>query len=122
MAVNTYVRVLPMYDHLSQKLSEKISQGNFSVTSEYRSRLSAVLNSLNIEQAEQIMLLIIHHYFLTHSDSNPFVSENCNIKGGNRSRHFPYGIRVSPSGKGCSFDVEKLPIPLQALLGIYCYI
>lgn len=46
---------------------------------------------------------------------NPFTTENCN-----RSRNLPYGIHVSPHGKGFSFDLDQLPGTLQALLGIYC--
>jgi len=119
-AMSTYVHSLPLYDYLARKLSDKISQGNFSVTPNYKAKLCAALSSLTIEQAEQIALLIIHYYFLTNSGRNPFIPENCVSRGTSRGRNLPYGIKISPSGKGFSFDIDKFPASFQALLGIYC--
>lgn len=121
-STGVHVRILPLYDNLTKQLSEKVSKGNFSVTPEYRSKLYSMLSSLTIEQSEQITLLIIHYYFLTNNDKNPFTNENCNQKGGSRMRNLPYGIKISPSGKGFSFDIDKVPILFQALLGMYCSI
>lgn len=120
--LNARVFELPLYTNLAQQLSEKVSQGNFLITPDYRSKLCNVLSSLGVNQSEQIALLLIHYYFLTNPNKNPFTYENCNSKSGNRSRNLPFGIKISPSGKGFSFDIDKLPIAFQALLGSYCQI
>jgi len=114
--VTSFVHPLPLYDALAKKLSEKLSQGNFSVTPNYRVRLRTVLSSLSKDQAEQVALLLIHYHFLNNPESNPFTPENCTSK----NRNLPYGIKISPSGKGLSFDLDKLPASFQALLGTYC--
>lgn len=122
----SYVRTLPLYDRLAEQLNEKISQGNFSISSEYRKKLRKVLNSLNQDQANQVALLLIHYYFLTVPSSQPFTVSN--LKTGTRTHGaqsigaqvLPFGIRVSPSGQGFSFELDQLNGSIQALLGTYC--
>lgn len=126
-STNNYLHILPLYDILVEKLTKKINQENFSVTEEYKNRLRTVLSNLDPPRANQIVILLIHYYFLTHPNStNPFTLENCSAKSTSRNKisNLPYDIIVSSSGKGLSFDIkdDKVPIPLQALLGVYCCI
>ena len=119
--VNNYLRSLPLYDTLSVKVMQRINQNTFSITPEYKLKLINVLNSLDPAKASEICLLVIHYYFLTIRDSNPFIPSNCTAKSSrNIANNLPYDIRVSSSGKGISFDIDKLPAQFQALLGICC--
>lgn len=115
---NPYLRRLPLYDNLSRELETRMSKGNFSLPNDFNEYLSTALTSLNKEQAEQVVLLITHYYFLTNSD-NPFTAENCNPKQKGKSR-LPYGMKIGPSGKGLSLNLNAIPPAFLALLGIYC--
>lgn len=123
-STTNYLRILPLYDTLVDKLTKKINQENFSITDEYKNRLKSILSNLDPSRANHIVLLLVHYYFLTHPNSNPFTLENCSIKSTSRSKvsNLPYDIIISSSGKGLSFDYDdnKVPHPLQALLGVYC--
>jgi hypothetical protein len=121
---NNNLRKFPLYDTLVAKLSQRVNQENYSVTPEYKSRLSTILSNLDPARGTEISLLLIHYYFLTTPDSNPFTLSNCTVKSSARSsvNNLPYNIRISPPGTGYSFDIDTLPIPFQALLGIYCCI
>lgn len=112
----SYSRALPLYNTLADKL---IKRENFSITNEYRSRLEVALSNLDPPRTNQVTLLLIHYYFLEHPNTNPFIPENYNTK---TSRNLPYNIKISSSGTGLSIDLNKLPTPLQALLGMYCCI
>ena len=122
--INNCVRNLPLYDTLLSNLTDRANQENFSITPEYKNKLCTVLNSLDPPRATEIALLLIHYYFLVNPNSNPFTINNCNSKTSSRSNFnaLPYGIKISSSGKGFSFDIDTLPIPFQALLGTYCRI
>lgn len=109
---NPNLRKLPLYEEILKRLNEKSAKGNFSINAEFKTKLCNILCSLQKDQCDQIGLLIIHYYFLT-GDGNPFNRED-------RSIQLPFGIKENPSGKGCSFDVDNLPLNLQVLLGIYC--
>ena len=111
-----YIRPLPLYNNLSEKLTTRMSHGHFSITPEFRTKLCTTLNSLSVNQSEQVTILIIHYYYLTNFSHNPFHPDVCLPK----SKNLPFGIKISPSGKGFSFDIDGLPIALQALLGMYC--
>lgn len=123
---NNYLRILPLYDTLVEKLTTKINQENFFITDEYKNRLKFVLSNLDPSRANQVALLLIHYYFLTHPNSNPFTLENCSMKSASRNSisNLPYDIKISSSGTGLSFDFndDKVPPPLQVLLGVYCCI
>lgn len=125
-AIPVYTRKLPLYDTLIAKLSEKASKEGLTITPEYKTKLVSVLNSLNPEQASQVALLLIHYYFLNNPYSNPFTSANSKINSrtnrGSKSENLPFDIKISSSGKGFSFDIDTLPVAIQALLGIYCCI
>jgi len=109
---------LPIYNNLVEALNAKISQGNFSIRAEYRNQIHQILNSSSLDHGEQISLLLIHYYFLSHLtpdgqidlSTNPFVS----------GHNLPYGIKLSPSGEGFSFELDQLDPSFQALLGTYC--
>ena len=118
----TYVRILPLYNTLIANLTQRVNQGSISVTSEYKSKLMATLNSLDPTRAREVSLLLIHYYFLLNPEYNPFINLNRINKPSSRSINvnLPYDIRPSPSGTGLSFDIDKLPSSFQALLGIYC--
>lgn len=121
---NSYLRALPLYDTLVGKLAKRVNQGNLTITPEYKLRLTSILSNLDPSRANEVALLLIHYYFLTNHDSNPFTTANCNVKPSSRSNVnvLPYDIKIGSLGKGCSFDLDKLPIEFQALLGIYCSI
>jgi hypothetical protein len=93
---------LPLYESLNPR------EGQHSITPEYLQRLSSILTSISPDCAEQVALLLIHHYQLT--SSQPFDPTNP-----------PYGIKMSPSGKGFSFDLKMLPASFIMLLGNYLY-
>jgi hypothetical protein len=116
----SYVRPFPLYDHLATQLNAKINQGNFSINEEYLENLHKVLNSLNEDQAKQVTVLLIHHYFLSCPDQQPFVPNNLKHSGRSGPSSLPFGIRPGPGGKGFSFELDQLTRPLQALLGIFC--
>lgn len=104
----SFVRKCPIYDTFAIRVTEKdLPQYTINV----KSKLTRLLNSLSQEQAEQITVLLIHFYFLNNPESNPFTPKNKNL---------PYGIKVSPSGKGFSFNFETIPIAFQVLLCKYC--
>jgi hypothetical protein len=114
--------LLPLYDTLAERLTKRVNQENFSITDEYRKKLESILNTLDPAHADQIVLLLIHYYFLEHPNINPFTLENCTVKptSRNNTSNLPYGIKPGPSRKGLSFDPNETPMPLQALLGTYC--
>lgn len=121
---NNYLRSLPLYDTLVAKLSQRVNQGQYSITPEYKLRLTTILSNLDSTRATEVALLLIHCYYLVNPDSNPFTPTNCSVKTSSRSNvsNLPYDIKISSSGKGFSFELEKIPMQVQALLGIYCCI
>lgn len=111
--VNPYLRELPLYNNLLAKVNERLATENFSISNEYKVKLSNILSSLTKEQAEHIVLLIIHYYFLTSKDNiNPFVK--------NRQIPLPFGLKENGKHKGCAFDLNALPLNLLIILGTYC--
>uniref|UniRef100_A0A6C0IX94 Uncharacterized protein n=1 Tax=viral metagenome TaxID=1070528 RepID=A0A6C0IX94_9ZZZZ len=109
--------LLPMYDLLVSQLNEKMATQPFTLDHDYIVRLSTVLNALETDQAEQVALLLIHHYFLSNPGApSPFVPKT--TSRGSSSR-LPYEIKMS-TGRGFSFDPASTPALFQALLGILC--
>ena len=115
--INSELRILPLYNTLAHQLTQKIREGKFSITSDYKNRLTIALNSLSRDHAEQITVLIIHYFYLTNVQGNPFIRDEFTTKG---SFKLPYEMRVSTTGKGLSFNIDAFPSSFQALLGIYC--
>jgi len=100
--MNSHIQKLPLYDLFNTKHEAPITQA-------YIDKLTTTLSSLTPDQAQQVALLLIHHYHLTQS--YPF----------DRST-LPYGMKISSSGKGFSFDLSTLPNTFILLLGNYCQI
>ena len=109
---------LPLYDLLAARLNQRIQTQPFSVDLEYLSHVSAVLNSLKPDQAQQVALFLIHHYFLSSPGGNPFVTKP-NTRGSGGRSGLPYEIIMSPE-KGFSFELASVPVGLQALIGTHC--
>ena len=113
----TVVNRLPMYDLLVSRLNERLASKSFSLGPDYVMKLSTILSSLGPDQAEQLALLLVHHYFLLNpTGPNPFVPKTTGRGAANR---LPYEIKMS-TGKGFSFDPASLPPPFQALIGTFC--
>lgn len=108
---NENLRNFPMYDEIIKKINDRASKGNFSINSDFKTKLCNRLCSLQKDHTEQIALLIIHYYFLT-DQGNPFIRDG--------RAQLPYGIKENVLGKGCSFDIDQMPVNLQLILGIYC--
>jgi hypothetical protein len=109
------LRPLPMYDTLAEKLA---NQENFLITTDYKNRLNFTLSNLDPSRANQVAILLIHFYFLTNPNLNPFVLTKSTSRNS-----LPYDIKMSSSGsKGCSFDLDQLSPQFQAILGMYCCI
>lgn len=109
-------KLLPMYDLLVQRLNERMASQPIAIDADYMAKLSLVLSSLNPNQAEQVALLLIHHYFLTNPEGpHPFVHKS----NGRGSARLPYEIKMS-TGRGFSFDPASMPTFMQALIGLYC--
>ena len=113
-----YLRSLPLYDTLVSDLTKRVNENNISITPEYKAKLTQVLNSLDSSRSLEVTLLLIHYHFISNPENNPFTLTNLNSKT-SRSNNLPYDIRINSSGKGVSFDIDKLPTPFQALLGTY---
>lgn len=108
-AIGASSKTLPLYDLLVQRLNQQNQQQPIIIDTNYLIRLTEVLTSLEPNQAEQVALLIIHYYYST--TNQPLDLTN-----------LPYGIKLSSSGKGFSFDPNLLPVSFLALLGTYCCI
>ena len=110
-----YCRPLPLYDAL-------VAKSKSTITNEDKIRIESILNELDPARANQIVVLLIHSYFLNNPTMNPFTPENCSIKTTSRNsvNNLPYDIKIGPSGKGLSFDFDQLTLPIQLLLGSFC--
>jgi len=110
-----YIRPFPLYDHLQAKLSTRTK----TVT---RETLSVALNQLDLEAAEQVALLLIHYYFLNNPTFNIFTPENCERlrSSQNRKSTLPFGIKISPGGRGISVDMNMIPDHLVMILAEFC--
>lgn len=91
---------LPLYESLAQKNQQ---QSNVVDTE----CLTEILTSLDPQQAQQVALLLIHHYYIT---TGQCINAN----------NLPYGIKLSSSGKGFSFDPNMLTQDLLCILNTYC--
>jgi hypothetical protein len=121
VTINPNLRKFPLYETLLAKLTEKVNQSQISITPEYTSKLACILNSLDSERSIQVTLLFIHYFFAHSTDpTSPFTTNNCTQKSSRQSSVLPFDIKTSPTGKGFSFDLNKIPPDLQALLGVYC--
>lgn len=110
-----YSRKLPLYDVLVAKSKKEI-------TNEDKIQIESILNELDLARSNQIVVLLLHCYFLNNPTLNPFTPENCSVKTTSRNsiNNLPYDIKIGPSGKGLSFDFDQLNLPTQLLLGAYC--
>ncbi len=111
-----HVRALPIYEILRESLFKRIGQGWVCPT---REKIASALNQSEPEQGQQIVLLMIHYYFMFNSQSNPFTLENCETARRSKST-LPFGIKVSPGGKGLSVDLNSAPDALVMLLAEFC--
>lgn len=118
---NTNLRRLPLYENLLNRLTEKVNQKQVSITPEFTAKLACILNTLDPDRANQVALLFIHYFFANSTDlNNPFTINNCTQKSSRQTSVLPFDIKTSSTGKGFSFDLNKIPTPFQALLGVYC--
>ena len=110
-----YCRPLPLYDTL-------ISKSKTVMTDEDKNQIESILNELDPSRANQIVILLVHCYFLNNPTMNPFTPENCSTKTSSRNsvNNLPYDIKIGPSGKGLSFDFDEITLPTQLLFGAYC--
>ena len=110
-----YCRPLPLCDTL-------LSKSKTEITDEDKNKILSILNELDPSRTNQIVVLLIHCYFLNNPNLNPFTPENCTTKTSSRNsaNNLPYDIKIGPSGKGLSFDFDALILPTQLLLGAYC--
>jgi hypothetical protein len=110
-----YCRKLPLYDTLIIKCKKEI-------TNEDKVQIESILNELDLARTNQIVILLVHCYYLNNPNINPFTLENCSIKTTSRNsvNNLPYDIKIGPSGKGLSFDFDQLNLTTQLLLGAYC--
>lgn len=82
----------PLYDYLSQ----------FSSSGEKWDKISTIINTLSLEEAETIYALIYHHYLLTNNDHDG----KLNL----------YNSKIFSGGKGLVFTVHNLPEALQKII------
>ncbi|MEM3858057.1 MAG: hypothetical protein QW478_01480 [Candidatus Micrarchaeaceae archaeon] len=102
--------IFPLYD----KLTEKIKGVDSSKIGPLIKSLPQTIEKLSKQHLEQLTLLIIHHYIVSTNDVNVFINYNSKNK-----KNFPYGIKISPSGKAYSLNLENLPITLQLIILAY---
>lgn len=111
--METYVRNLPLYDNLVSQATEKIAQGHVYP---HKIQLVDICNQINNPtQINHLVLLLIHHYYLTNPNQNLFYDLD-----GRKNKNLPYGIKVSPGGRGFSVDLSLLPDLLIQIMFEYC--
>lgn len=99
-----YIRPFPLYDHLQEKSKGKILLRDVIIPS-----LSASLGRLEPKAGDQVLFFLIHFYFLT----NPGATFDSPKKA------LPFGIKLSPGGRGVSFDLKSLPDQMIGILAEY---
>lgn len=104
-----YCRKLPLYDNLASKCETSIDD----------ERVKGILNELDPARSKQIVILLVHNYFLKNPKVNPFKPENNVTKSRNSINNLPYDIKISSSGIGLSFDYDHIDVPTK-LLSAYC--
>ena len=110
----SYVSSYPLFDRL---LEECRKRQPTVLNESYHKLLCDTLNSLNIEQMEQVILLIVH-YHLSVVKQDIFKFET----GKGRSQKMLYNLKCGTGGKGLSFSLETMPDILKFILGEYCLI
>lgn len=66
--------------------------------------------NLPTENVEIVFALIWHHYTLENKNVKPLSGKKSVL---------PYGGKVFDSGKGATYKVSDIPLPLQKILAVY---
>jgi hypothetical protein len=119
MSANSFVRSLPLFDSVRNKLVHLVATGIINYSNIDRSKIAAQLYKLTYEQSIQLSLIMIHYTYLSSPHINVFTPEACDPKKKGRTG-LPYGIVISPGGKGFSLDVSLCPDELVYM--IYAYL
>lgn len=104
---------MSLFDVLVARLSSKPKP---IIDESYNQKLNNVLNSLSLEEAEQVTVLMLHHYNLLY----PGVINMDTFASRSKLSKLPYGIKCSPGMKGFSFVLDLMPDDLKMLIGEYC--
>lgn len=120
---------LPIYDLLVTQTNRRINNGELILSdnvlksadgSEIKQKLAAKLESLPPDAAEQVSLLLVHLYYSSGGQGNPFRSlTKSSSKTGSGS---PFKMKGNSHGKGYSFDLDQIHPNFQAVLATYCKI
>jgi hypothetical protein len=119
MSINGYVRSFPMFDNIRNKLVAMISSGQITNQSVNKEKIVAQIFKLSYDHLVQLSLIIIHYTFIVQPTHNAFTPELCDPKKKGKNI-LPYGIVISPGGKGFSIDLNQ--VPMELLLMIYTYL
>lgn len=105
--------LFPLFDTLYEETKKR----TLTMTDEYNKLLHDTLNSLQIEQMEQVVLIIVH-FNLAVLKQDPFRPDMITAK--TRAIKMPYSMKCGVGGKGLSFSVDDMPHQLKFILGEYC--
>lgn len=104
---------LPLYDYLCARYTQR---GGLSPSMNIN-LIRESLGQLPPEICEHLLCLVIHYYYLTNTNLSIFTPENCDPKV--KKPILPYGMKISPGGKGLSLLWESLPDGLQVIFVEY---
>ena len=117
----------PLYEELKQKAIINSSNSSSSNSNSKNEEpldwryICSIINSLSLEYAELIYVLILHHYLNELKDKSVNLESvlsqiKLTAEMKKTTLHQPYNVKLFTSGKGLTFTVTNLPPLLQRII------